>query len=206
MRIAVVPTRDRPDDFADCARAIAPQVDALLVVAHGDPARHYVLDVLEYLDLAGLLTGCQILPYDSDPPNISNMWNLGLDSAPYAAGGNPYSVAVLNDDAIVPPDWFERIVTEMKYHGAAAGCARRTHDDRMAGYAFVLDGEKGLRADEQFQWWYGDDDLQRRAEQAGGVVYVGGLDVEHRHPNSTTVGLLADIAEADRLRFMRKWA
>jgi len=75
----------------------------------------------------------------------------------------------------------------------------------MAGYAFVLDGDKGIRADEQFRWWYGDDDIARQARALGGVALADGADVEHRHPNSTTVGVLADVAKDDRGRYKRKW-
>lgn len=207
-RYAVIPTRDRPVDFDDCVRAILPQVDALIVIAHcppGENGQPYVWATLEWLDAERLLRGCQVIPYHEDPPNISRMWNLGLDTAPVFAAGDRYDVAVLNDDVIVPPDWFDRVTAAMRTGRNAAGCVYRDWDPRMTGYAFILDGDLGLRADEQFQWWFGDSDLQREAETMGGVAYAGGEDVIHRHPNSTTVGILAQIAEQDAIRYQAKW-
>jgi hypothetical protein len=193
LRFAVIPTRDRPEDFADCVRAIAPQVGLVIAIDHRSG---YVGGQQPVMACVG---------YDEDLPNISRMWNLGLTTAHELAEGRPYDVAVLNDDVIVPPDWFDRVADTMHKAGAVAGCIRRTFDPRMTGYAFILNGDAGLLADEQFQWWYGDDDLRIRAEAAGGVAYAYGEDVEHRHPNSTTVGELASIAAQDRERFERKW-
>jgi hypothetical protein len=202
LRVAVVTTRDRPDDYRDCVAALAPQVHYLITIAHMHPS--YVWDVLEVQH--DRLEGLQVVPYYEDPPNISRMWNMGLDSAPYAAVGRPYDVAVLNDDAVVSPTWFEDVTRAMHGAGSAAGCVARSDDGRMSGFAFILNGDKGLRADEQFQWWYGDDDLERRARDAGGVMQIWNrATVEHRHPNSTTTGALAEIAEQDGIRYQEKW-
>ena len=201
LRYAVVPTRNRPEDFADCDAAIAPQVDAVLAIAHGDAAWEYTVEVFSRPEDWAIY-------YTDDPPNISRMWNLGLDEAHRRANGRPYDVAVLNDDVIVPPDWFERVSTEMQLTPnlrASAGCVHRAWDHRMTGYAFILNGDDGLRADEQFQWWFGDDALEREARALHGVVFAGGEDVIHRHPNSTTVGVLAEIAAQDRIRFEQKY-
>lgn len=201
LRYAVIVTRDRPGDFEDCVAMIAPQVHAIVVVAHMDPP--YVRDTLLQHGMAW-----QVISYNEDPPNISRMWNLGLEAAAVAAPGRrppPHDVAILNDDVVVPPDWFDRVASEMWTNGSTAGCVARPDDPRMTGYAFVLNGDADLRADEQFQWWYGDDDLQKQAERLGGVAFAPGPGVEHRHPNSTTVGVLAEIAAEDSRRYTRKW-
>jgi len=213
-RYAVVPTRDRPGDFRDCVAALAPQVDMVAVVAHhpgltDEVAQQYVWEACEehWPKVA-------VLPYREDPPNISRMWNHGLDYCSNAAVYSDWEhqrdefwVAVLNDDAVVPPGWLDRVVSAMEASGAAAGSHRQPGmaAGKMAGHAFVLRGSTRLRADVQFQWWYGDDDLQRRAGEAGGVALVPGLEVEHRHPNGTTVGELARVAGEDMLRYERKW-
>jgi GT2 family glycosyltransferase len=207
LRVAVITTHDRPKDFEDCVAAIATQVDMLAVVAHGMP--DYVWEVL------GAYTkpsrpALMVIPYEAEVLNISKMWNMGFAAAEhYAVYGTgyqrQYDVAVLNDDAIVPPDWFKRVVLEMRLMSAAAGAAARAGDPRMAGFAFIVDGDSGIRADEQFEWWYGDDDIARQANSLGGVAQPWGLDVEHRHPNSTTVGILAEKARDDRGRYKRKW-
>lgn len=210
LRYAVITTRDRPGEFARCLTAIGEQVDGLVCVAHMEPS------YIEAWDSG-------VIFYDEDPPNISRMWNLGLEAVAKLADGQPYDVAVLNDDAIVPPDWFERITEGMHLYGAVAGSAdqhgrvpaglrllnnKPAADDlliRMSGFAFILDGTAGLSLDEQFQWWAGDRDLEMVARTRGGTVLVGGCPVEHLHPNSTTIGELARIAGEDMERFRVKW-
>lgn len=163
-----------------------------------------------------------------DPPNISKLWNAGLDwvaemNAPLGAE-NEYFVAVLNDDIIVPPEFVQRLAVFMETQDAAAaypdqhdyfigqpGCLKHTTAEtlsmftRLCGYAFALRGSLNLRADETLKWWYGDDDLFWRANLQGGSVLVGGLKVEHLSPNSTTVGKLAEQAGLDRQTFIDKW-
>lgn len=197
---AVIPTTGR-ECLRDCLKAIAPQVDDIYLINHkagikgGDEIKLHVLDYFE------------------DVPNISVMWNMGLQAA-YDGGAEV--VAVLNDDAIVFPGWLERIVRSMAVTGAVAGWCEGQHRGhllyqeatptmrRMQGFAFALDSKAVLLADEQFQWWYGDNDLEWRARQAGGVVQCGG-EIKHLHPNGTTVGKLALIAGEDRKRFETKW-
>lgn len=199
LRAAVITTRNRPEDYSDCLASLCDQVDFVSVVSHMNP--EYVWDLaLVHLSFA-------VTPYWDDPPNISKMWNIGLESVhTYAtAYMQSYDVAVLNDDIVLPDNWFETVTDAMRDSGAAAGCVKRQEDPRMAGFAFILDGDRNLRADEQFQWWYGDTDLEAQAARLGGVAFADGEQVEHRRPNSTTVGDLAEIAVMDRTRFRRKW-
>lgn len=207
---AVIITRDRPEEFAQCLRAIWPQVDHVIVISHGtEYARDHHAD------------GISVIDYAPEIPNISMMWNLGLLEAEAGAYAEPHDVAVLNDDAVVPPGWFDRITDEMRATGAVLGCSDqhghtvsqhlRTFDRpdirrRLTGFAFVLDSESGLRLDEQFRWWWGDTDLDWRARQAGGLIIVPGIPVQHP-PNGggTTTGVLARIAREDRDRFIAKW-
>jgi FAD/FMN-containing dehydrogenase len=197
LRYAVVTTHERPDDFRDCVVAIAPQVDLIIAVEHQSTYARRVLSEVCKQSI--------VLPYREEVPNISRMWNMGLQRAETFAAGWSYHVAVLNDDVVCPPDWFDRVSQEIERASASAGCVRRDFDPRMAGYAFILNGDDGLYADERFQWWYGDDDLQSQAENLHGVVWASGADVEHRHPNSTTVGTLAAVAQQDQLRYKEKW-
>jgi hypothetical protein len=89
----------------------------------------------------------------------------------------------------------------------------RTSSDGMAGqtmsgWAFMVRGESGLRFDEQFQWWYGDSDLERQVKEAGKfTVCVGGCFARHLDPLRSTLedpGRLAQ-AEADEAAFAEKW-
>ena len=77
----------------------------------------------------------------------------------------------------------------------------------MTGYAFMLRGEDGIRADPQFVWWYGDDDIERQGRARGNVVCVGGVNVRHLEPNAATATdpELQVTAMRDWERFLAKW-
>lgn len=184
MRFAVIPTHDRPDDYRDAVAAISPQVDTVITVAHR-------------CDYA---TGT-VVEYEPVSPNISAMWNLGLELA------GDHHVAVLNDDVIVPPNWFDEVARQLDA-GAAGASGPRCNEPStqcIAGYAFALDGAKRIRADERLVWWYSDDQIQRCCEQAGGFKVIPDLFVEHRYPNSTTNGRLADQAARDQDLYLREY-
>jgi hypothetical protein len=78
-------------------------------------------------------------------------------------------------------------------------------ETRMQGFAFILAGELGLRADEQFVWYCGDDDLGRRAAIAGGMVMVPGFHVNHLYPNGQVNDELAAAIPGDMQRYVDKW-
>jgi GT2 family glycosyltransferase len=212
--LALIPTRNRPGDLADCVKAIGSQVDKVIVVDNrSDPP----VRPEDHGD------NVWVLYCPDDPPNISRLWNAGLQVAASYTNGEPHSVAVLNDDCVVPAGWFEAVDCAMRGFGAVAGSSDPhgqlgellIHHQpgpvdlrwRLCGYAFVLAGEVGLRADESLAWFYGDDDLDWRARQAGGVVIVPGFPVEHRWPNAQTNARPELVAQTgrDRARFAAKW-
>jgi hypothetical protein len=155
------------DDLEDCLAAIMPQVDHTILITH-----NYKMD--ETFSLHSI-------PYEREIPNISEMWNLGLDLASYLGAD---FTAVLNDDAIVYNGWFSNIENAMVATQSIAGWSSGEHEGhlvyrkaeptliRMTGFAFVVRSQ--VRADEQFQWWCGDNDIEWNARVAGGVVHVGG--------------------------------
>lgn len=211
QRFAVVPTRlSDPKAYRECVAALQLQHVHVITVAH---------------NCADLIEGdwmTDVLPYDKPTPNISRMWNLGLDFARALAlkdGVGSHDVAVINDDAIVPEGWFYTLQILMHRSRAAAAFSSdfgarpvvrsapyAILAERMTGYAFMLNGDKDLRLDEQFEWWYGDDDLDWRASRDGGIVMVPGLTVKHLHPDESTNASaeLQKIAGADRARFVAK--
>lgn len=71
----------------------------------------------------------------------------------------------------------------------------------------MLRGEAGLRADEDFVWWFGDSDLSWCACQSGGCLLVPGIKVEHRAPHvqTKTDPRLSAQTYADHLTWRRKW-
>lgn len=83
---------------------------------------------------------------------------------------------------------------------------------RMTGWCFMLRGDSaatgpGLRLDEDFAWYYGDNDLEWRAQIAGGTVEVSGIEVRHHHPNEQTLASpeLKAQTRVDRRTFELKW-
>jgi hypothetical protein len=152
--------------------------------------------------------------------NISRWWNMGLDWIADATSGDHHAL-VLNADARIGVEGIAKLSTVLdKTRSVMAGPdphlqgSNRIHHEteygprglrwRIPGYCFMLDSSAGLRADEQFRWWAGDDDLEWRARSAGGTALVGGIEVLHLgdgnpHPD------LQSVAKADLWRFQEKW-
>ena len=212
-RFAVILTHNRPELLAECVAAIGPQVDVTIVI---DNASDPPVD-------AATLPDVELIPVAEQPPNLARMWNLGIDAAILMAledEPNLY-IAFLCDDAIAPPGWFTAVTEAIAATGAAAGCSNpwgnqhppqlKTAPDsdlmgRMAGWAFILDGNKNLRADESMRWWWCDSDLDWQARAAGGMVMVGGHPVPNRMPNDFTCNVpgLGEQAGRDGETFATK--
>lgn len=225
-RIAVVATHNRPAELARLLDAIAPQCDRIIVVdnASDPPVKPMTFWPERIADDTPSVTRVHVIRDEEQPPNLSRLWNLGLDRARQLVdplAGEPYDVAVLNDDAVPPPGWWDAVSGAMRLHGADAACSdpfdrlppgvtRELHADapmsvstRLAGWAMMLRGEwDGARFDERLRWWYADDLLSLRAREAGGLVHVGGYPVENTGANSSTVGVLAEQAGRDRATFI----
>jgi glycosyltransferase involved in cell wall biosynthesis len=226
-RIAVCATHNRPAELARLLDAIAPQCHAVVVVDNAsDPPVNLPT---WWPSVEPPWTGAvvdrmrvHVIRDEEQPPNLSRLWNVGIDHArslvdPLA--GEPYDVAVLNDDAVPPPGWWDAVSTGMRAAGAAAACSdpygtltqsvlKVTPDAdimaRMTGWAFMLAGEKGLRLDEDLRWWWGDTQLDWDARRAGGMLVIPGYRVENTGANSSTTGELALQAGLDRATFKRK--
>lgn len=216
-RAAVIPTRDRHDLVADCIASVADQVDHVIVVDNlSDPP----IDPSPWPDKVY----CTSEPMD--PPNISALWNAGVDvavSGSAIAGAPEWDVVILNSDVVVPPGWVDSLSRAMRsttavlaYPDQHGGTRQILHTQsgpvdlrtRITGYAFMLRGEvTGLRFDESLAWWYGDDDLDWRAREQGGALLVPGLTVEHRCPNGSMYERPELQAQAgrDRETFQAKW-
>jgi GT2 family glycosyltransferase len=212
-RFAVVVTHNRPTELGRCLAAISPQVLQVLVVDNAsDPPAEAPAGLRNVVVVRDL----------EQPPNLSRLWNAGLDAVekyrPEAV--DVWDVAVLNDDAEPPEGWMAAVAGGIRATGAAAGCsvgarhpatvvhgpqAPANTGTRLHGWAFVIRGETGLRADERLRWWCGDDDLSAKARQAGGLVHVPGFPVPNYHADTTTVGVLAEQAGRDMQTFVDLW-
>lgn len=155
----------------------------------------------------------------SQPVNLSKIWNLGLDWAEELARGEEFTVAVFNDDLTLPPGLVQEFADHLQREGSSAVYAQpwsdlpnmTNHDpwhlgNRMVGYAFALRGWDGLRADEDFLWWWGDSDLDWRARSKRGVSALGVPTLVHHDPNGYTNRNpeLTEQAGRDRETFARK--
>lgn len=226
-RAAIIATHNRPTELRRCVELIAPQVDLVVVVDNAsEPA------VTEE-SVGGPSPHLLVTREEEQPPNLSRLWNVGLDCVRWWLPDRPgvrwngqdprWNVAVLNDDAVPPPGWFDAVEAAMEATGAPAGCndpfdrmgvgqcALHGPDappgvlNRLAGWAMVLRGEwAGARFDEDMRWNFSDDDISYRARLAGGLVYVGGFQVQNEFADQSTRGVLAEQAGRDRAVFVAK--
>lgn len=205
-RVAVIPTNNR-ECLARAQDAILPQVDHLVIVQNAGErivAPSTKVSVIE--DLSGI-------------KNISRWWNRGLDQAQRYAerlGAKTWDVAVLNDDVIVPPGWFDKLSETLRRANVAVtsfgevympvlhtrpGPINLAH--RPQGFAWMTAGEKGIRADENLVWWAGDDDIWVQAMKLGGAMVVPGK-LTHLYPNGQMTGELHEQAAKDMAAFVEK--
>lgn len=132
--------------------------------------------------LAGILDNCGLEPDDicivdtrDLPLNIHEWWNHGIavleDRCDY--------VAVLNDDVVINEGTLPGLarVLDHGYTLAAPG---------STGWCWMLNVHHGVRPDETYVWWYGDNQLWHDAAQANGVGYAPGVYVRHVHGNKAT--------------------
>jgi len=125
---AVIPTHNRPDDLAELLDSIPPYVHVLVIDNASTPpiAERQFNDAERVMDIDYIRDAEQ-------PPNLSRLWNLGLDWAQRQhtrrcglaeyfpdvtklppIGG--YAVTVLNDDVVLPPSYFATMATELLDH------------------------------------------------------------------------------------------
>jgi len=138
--------------------------------------------------------------WDLDPVNIHRWWNRGIDIA--RTFGADY-IAVLNDDLRLKNNPINKIANKMRDTKSIVGYPV---PNIGIGYCWVLDIKSNIRADENFRWWYGDDDIRRKAELQGEIIYVP-AEVEHLHPNHLTSANedLMKLTVVDKEYFEKKW-
>lgn len=155
---------------------------------------------------------------DLGPPNIQRWWNTGIREAE-ARGAS--AVAVVNDDVSVTSRTLPLLYNELVRTQAAIASPMRDefklglhkrplipYSPRLWGSLWVLRLDSGLRPDERYVWWYGDNDLDIRARKShGGVVSVN-VDYCHHHPGEGTASnpALQAQSELDGQQFERQYA
>ncbi len=214
---AVVLTHNRPELLDRCIAAISPQVDRVHVVDNAsDPPMRRIVS----------MPGNMVLFEEPmQPPNLAVLWNQQIDlieKIETNKGSEAWEIAFLCDDAIVPEHWFITVKTGLRAHRASAGSTGPLEPrndyllkaeldgnvyERMCGWAFVLAGEKGLRADETMHWWFVDSDLDYQARRLGGTIICPGPSVPNELPGAWTNAKpeLGTRAGLDRQAFNAKW-
>jgi hypothetical protein len=214
---AVVPSLGR-DCLTGCLESLLPQVDLLFLVRteeYGIP------------EIADPLRG-KIVAIDDliRPKNIQRWWNLGITAAESWArmkNQDEWNVLVTNDDVIACPHLAETLDLEMRKTTAVLSYPDNFEGDRwvfhtvpgpvaittrISGWCWMIRGGSGLFADDRFEWWYGDDDLDWRARESGGSLMVPGCKVEHLSPGKLTGESpeLTARTHLDRRLFEDKWS
>ncbi len=186
---AVIPTHNRPAELAALLDSIP--ADVLVIDNASEPATQFSLP------LRFLGRRIQVMRDEEQPPNLSRLWNIGLDWAeelhrsaghiptdPVSGyvGADAYAVAILNDDVVLPKGFLWTMAAELTNHQVDISfpgqVGQRCHVNRqktrapglglrMTGWCFMVRGSSGLRADERLRWWCGDDDLERSAAVHG---------------------------------------
>lgn len=203
---AVIASRSRPDLLAELVRSLTAQGVECLVYDNG-------------------YDSCPVPFTEAHGWPLHRMWNDGLDQAEKMAQGEPHNVLIVNDDVLVDTDLASRLAWGMRsddsidiaypdHHGKVEDnrVAQLSNPDMagqtLSGWCFMVRGEAGLRFDEQFEWWYGDSDIEKQVRANGRhVVAVGGCHVEHLDPMRSTMENPERLAQAkaDEARFAEKW-
>jgi glycosyltransferase involved in cell wall biosynthesis len=210
---AVVPTKNRHDIVRGLLKSLVGQVDHFVVVDNNDTPDDYT-DVHPHW--------ITTIHHPGYPPNLSELYNIGMDCAATLLQGTlEWNLVLLNDDVLCPPAWAQSLSDAMRASPAVLAYTDRLGRAEPTLYtqpptspletcmfaACMMRGEAYLRWDERFKWWYGDTDLDYRCRQAGGVLAVPGPVPDHLHPSAQTFAdaVLSAQTHQDREAFARKW-
>lgn len=141
--------------------------------------------------------------------NIHQVWNLGMDLA--ESQGAEWC-CILNDDITLQRGAVELVmkmvghqedvwIAGFDYEGHEVVKVRRAvgsyREHGVGGFAYMIRPDVlGLRYDERFNWWGGDDDLIWTCLKMGGrAVVVEGANVSHPPGGNTTGRHYPELAE-----------
>lgn len=181
MRFVVIPTRFDRDTLAPLIE-VCQQV-ATVVLVHTEPGHPEIPDTVTVRSYAR---------------NIHTWWNAGLDSC-----DGP--TLVLNDDITATAGALEALFDALDTADLVY-VTGRSGTTPLSGWCFGLH-PAGIRPDETFGWWYGEDDLYQRARTHG--LRITPLDlpgIVHRRPGPMFADPdLQALAEQDRITYLRRW-
>jgi hypothetical protein len=131
---------------------------------------------------------------DFDDISIYRYWNTGID---YAVANGADSVVLLN--GVIDFDPFA-----IKDSYDALNDQNKELVNISDGAAMIISGTSSLRADDQFQIWFGDNDLYRRAESVLGYSRSEYFTLNYliEHNNDETFNT---IVKSDETKYSAKW-
>jgi hypothetical protein len=195
--------------------AARPELLSSLVENCGIPREHIILVATK----AGIdLPAGTITIEDLGTPNIQRWWARGIAEAEERGAT---TVAVVNDDIALTPDTLTTLSAALDRTGAAIASPSRPpfknglhkrplvpYEPRLWGSLWVLRLGSGLRPDEGYVWWYGDNDLDIRARRNHGGVVLAEVEYEHLHPGEGTAKSpeLQAQSDLDAQRFETQYA
>lgn len=131
--------------------------------------------------------------------SIQQWWNTGLDLC-----DGP--TLVVNDDIVASTDDLAQVYTSLERCDLVYLAGHRIgHVTPLTGWCFGLRPDR-IRPDEAFQWWYGDDDLYRRAVRDGLRIEAIESNIRHeRVPVAFENPVHAAMVAADADLFQARW-
>lgn len=145
---------------------------------------------------------------DFGTPNIQRWWSDGIAEAERRGAT---AVAVVNDDIRLTSATLRTLADALHATGAAIASPSRIpfkdglhkrplvpYEPRLWGSLWVLRLDSGLRPDQRYVWWYGDNDLDIRARRDHGGVVLCDVEYEHLHPSEGTSTNPDLVAQTDR--------
>lgn len=165
-------------------------------------------------------------PIPAPGMGLHGMWNAGLALAEKEArklGVERWNVVVMNSDVEVPSTFLQTLSEGLReadawlaypnvYNVDPSGIYEMHNPElahqTIAGWAWMLAGESGLRVDENLTFWYGDADIEAQVRKAGKkAVCVGNCFALHLDANGsvTTDAKLRAAVEDDERYYAEKW-
>lgn len=146
---------------------------------------------------------------DEGPPNIHRWWNAGMEEA--ARMGARF-VVVANHD-VEPADGAQLpgLLGHLEATGATLVCPGPVFTDperewpggrKFTGWCWGVDLAHGLRAPEEFAWWYGDNWLDREARLRHRGVAFAAARVYHRKSGGAYPPSFERMVDGDRRRWV----
>lgn len=137
---------------------------------------------------------------DSDSLSIQHWWNAGLDRC-------TGPTLVLNDDIVATPVHLQELFDALDTADLVYVAGHRIgHPTPLTGWCYGLHPNK-IRPSNDFQWWYGDDDLYYRALRDG--LTVSSVDVpgiEHDRGEAAFENPVhAAMVQQDHDLFVERW-